>query len=51
MKSNSGRIFWFSVCRKNIGLKGQKKSGYCTPDETFRLILLRVLEIPSKGTL
>ena len=25
-----------------------KKSGYCTPDETFRLILLRVLEIPDK---
>lgn len=25
MKSNSGRIFWFSVCRRSIGLKGQKE--------------------------
>ena len=30
MKSNSGRIFWFSVCRRSIGLKRAKKSGYCT---------------------
>lgn len=26
MKSNSGRIFWFSVCRRSIGLKGQKRA-------------------------
>lgn len=25
-KSSFGRIFWFSVCRKSIGLKGQKRA-------------------------
>lgn len=36
------------IVQEEYWIERAKKSGYCTPDETFRLILLRVLEIPDK---
>lgn len=34
--------------QENYWIEQAKKGGYCVPGETFRLVLLRVLEFPSK---
>lgn len=51
-KGENEKQFWEDLLvqclQEEYWIERAKKSGYCTPDETFRLILLRVLEIPDK---
>lgn len=51
-KGENEKQFWENLLvqclQEEYWIERAKKSGYCTPDETFRLILLRVLEIPDK---
>lgn len=51
-KGENEKQFWEDLLvqclQEEYWIERAKKSGYCTPDETFRLILLRVLEFPDK---
>lgn len=51
-KGENEKQFWEDLLvqclQEEYWIERAKKRGYCTPDETFRLILLRVLEIPDK---
>lgn len=48
-KGENEKQFWEDLLvqclQEEYWIERAKKSGYCTPDETFRLILLRVLEM------